>query len=802
MDKFDFKGIENKYKNAWNENKIHEAIDFSPKPKKYILVEFPYPSGAALHMGHMMRITPSDIYSRFLRMKGYNVLFPMGWDAFGLPAENYAIKTGIHPSETTKKSIKTMKDSLVDLGFSFDWDREISTIDPEYYKWTQWLFLKFFENNMAEYKEMPIWWCDELKTVLAEEEVLEDSNGNKISERGGHPVVRKNLKQWVLKIPTYAQKLLDGLEETDFPEAIKAAQINWIGKSEGAEVLFDIKNSEEKIKIFTTRIDTIFGATFLVVSPENPILEKVVTPENKENILKYQENLKSKSEFERTELQKEKTGVFTGSYAINPISKKEIPIFIGDFVLMSYGTGAIMGVPAHDERDFEFANKFNLEIIPVIKNEKTELPNANYGTLINSGEYDNQTSETAKNNLLDFISKNNIGNKKINYKIRDWVFSRQRYWGEPIPLIHLEDGSIVADKNLPVILPNVPDYTPTSDATSPLSKNKEWVNVEVDGKKGKRETNTMPNWAGSSWYFLRYIDAKNPNEFASQDKLKYWLPVDNYFGGAEHTTMHLLYSRFWHKFFFDLGIVPTSEPYQWRMNGGLVLGPDGKKMSKSLGNVVDPMPVAQNYGADAIRMGICFMGPIEDNFPWNENGVKACSKFLNVVWNLSSKITEEKIESQEIPLNILVKNISSMYENLRFNTAVSELMIFINQIKNEERISKEVFIKFLKCLAPLAPFISEELYQITNKTQFSKQSSIHLSEFPNADEGVLAIQKLQIPVQINGKLITTFEVVQNISQEELLKITQSNEKILKVLENKEIKKIIFVPNKILSILTS
>ena len=800
MDRYNFKEIENKYKNAWIEEKVSEAIDLSLKPKKYILVEFPYPSGAALHMGHMMRITPSDIYSRYLRMNGFNVLFPMGWDAFGLPAENYAIKTGIHPSETTKKSIKTMKDSLIDLGFSFDWDREISTIDPEYYKWTQWLFLKFFENNMAEYKEMPIWWCDELKTVLAEEEVLEDSNGNKISERGGHPVVRKNLKQWVLKIPQYAQKLLDGLDETEFPEAIKAAQANWIGRSEGAEVLFQVKNSAEKIKIFTTRIDTIFGATFLVVSPENPILEKIVTSENNEAVLNYKENLKSKSEFERAELQKEKTGVFTGSYAINPLSKKEIPIYIGDFVLMTYGTGAIMGVPAHDERDFEFANKFKLEIIPVVTNDKTELPNSEPGVLINSGEYNGQETEIATQNLFNFIENNNLGNKKVNFKIRDWVFSRQRYWGEPIPLIHLEDGSIIAEKNLPVVLPEVPDYTPTSDATSPLSKNLDWVNVTIDGKKGKRETNTMPNWAGSSWYFLRYIDAKNPNEFASQDKLKYWLPVDNYFGGAEHTTMHLLYSRFWHKFFYDLGIVPTSEPYKWRMNGGLVLGPDGKKMSKSLGNVVDPMPVAANYGADAIRMGICFMGPIEDNFPWNENGVKACNKFLNNVWNLSSKIVSEKSQTQEVAVNILIKNISTMYENLRFNTAVSELMIFVNHIKNDEKISKDVFLKFLKCLAPLAPFICEELFQKINNTEFSKKSSIHLTEFPKVDENILASQKITIPIQINGKLIITLEVSRDLNQEEIFTQAKQNEKISKIIEGKDIKKIIFVPNKILSLI--
>jgi len=800
MNYYDFKEIESKYKNSWHEEKVYEAVDFSPKPKKYILSEFPYPSGAALHMGHMMRFASADIYSRFLRMSGYNVLFPMGWDAFGLPAENYAIKTGIHPSVTTKKSIETMKKSLIHMGFGFDWSREISTIDPEYYKWTQWLFLKFYENGLAEYKEMPLWWCEELKTVLAEEEVLEDANGNKISERGGYPVIRKNLKQWILKMPTYAQKLIDGLNQTDFPEHIKNAQINWIGRSEGSEVLFSLKNSTEKIKIFTTRIDTIFGASFLVVSPEHPILEKIVTSENLEAVKSYQEKVKSKSELERTELQKDKTGIFTGSFAINPISNKEIPIYIGDFVLMSYGTGAIMGVPAHDERDFEFATKFNLEIIPVVANGIAELPSKEYGKLINSQDYNGLSSEEAKEKLNKFIEANALGSKKVNFKLRDWVFSRQRYWGEPIPLIHLEDGSIIPEANLPLVLPEVPNYEPSSDASAPLAKNTEWVNVEVKGQKGKRETNTMPNWAGSSWYFLRYIDPKNEKEFASPEKLKYWMPVDNYFGGAEHTTMHLLYSRFWNQFFHDINLVPVSEPYQWRLNGGLVLGPDGKKMSKSLGNTVDPLPIAEKYGADAIRMGISFMGPVEDSFPWNENGVKACYKLLNTVWGLADKLTPEKIESQDLHINTLIKNISSMYQNIRFNTAVSELMIFINQIKNDEKISSEVFIKFLKCLAPLAPFITEELYQKINNTEMSQETSIHTSVFPKFNADLLNTVEINLPIQINGKLISTIQIPQNLGQAEVLEKAKNNEKITKALENKEIVKIIFVPNKILSLI--
>lgn len=799
---YNFLEIEAKYKNKWHEEKVYEAIDFSSKPKKYILSEFPYPSGAALHMGHMMRFSTADIYSRYKRMSGYNVLFPMGWDAFGLPAENYAIKTGIHPSETTKKSIETMKSSLIHMGFGFDWDREISTIDPDYYKWTQWLFLKFYENNLAEYKEMPLWWCEELKTVLAEEEVLEDANGNKISERGGYPVIRKNLKQWILKMPSYAQKLIDGLDNTQFPEHIKNAQINWIGRSEGSEVLFDVKNSNEKIKIFTTRIDTIFGATFLVISPENPILEKIVSEEQKEEIVEYQEKVKSKSELERTELQKDKSGVFTGNFAINPISKKEIPIYIGDFVLMSYGTGAIMGVPAHDERDFEFANKYNLEITQVVDNGSKDLPSKEYGVLINSQEYNGLSSEEAKIKLNELIEKNNLGNKKVNFKLRDWVFSRQRYWGEPIPLIHLEDGTIIEETNLPLVLPEVPNYEPSADASAPLAKNTEWVNVEINGQNGKRETNTMPNWAGSSWYFLRYIDPKNKNEFASQDKLKYWMPVDNYFGGSEHTTMHLLYSRFWNQFFYDINLVPVSEPYHWRLNGGLVLGPDGKKMSKSLGNTVDPLPVAEKYGADAIRMGIAFMGPVEDSFPWNENGVRACYKVLNTIWNFSEKLTEEKVSSQEIHINNLIKNISSMYENIRLNTTVSEIMIFVNNIKNDEKISKEVFIKFLKCLAPLAPFITEELYQKVNGTKFEKNTSIHISEFPKYDESILNDIKINLPIQINGKLIATLEIAKDSTQEIVLEEIKKLDKLKSLLEGKEIKKIIFVPNKILSLLTN
>ena len=801
MNSYNFKEIENKYKNLWHEKKVYEAVDFDSKPKKYILAEFPYPSGAALHMGHMRRYTPSDTYSRFLRMKGYNVLFPIGWDAFGLPAEQYAIKTGVHPAKTTQDAISTMKDSLIKMGFGFDWDREISTINPDYYKWTQWLFLKFYENNMAEFKETQVWWCEQLKTVLAEEEVIEDKDGNKISERGEHPVVKKTLMQWVLKMPEYAQKLIDGLEQTDFPESIKSAQRNWIGKSEGAEVEFEIKNSNEKVKVFTTRIDTIFGASFIVVSPENKILEKIVSENKKQEVSQYQEKVKSKSELERTELNKDKTGVFTGAYAINPFSNREIPIYVGDFVLMTYGTGAIMGVPAHDERDFEFANKYNLEIIEVVKNNNTDLPNTDYGILINSENYNGLSTKDAQDKLIKFVEENNFGTRKVNFKLKDWVFTRQRYWGEPIPLIHLEDGSIIEEKNLPLLLPEVPDYTPSADGAAPLAKNKEWVEINIEGKKGKRETNTMPNWAGSSWYFLRFIDSKNNNEFADYEKLKYWMPVDNYFGGAEHTTMHLLYSRFWNKFLFDLGLVPTSEPYKWRINGGLLLDANGKKMSKSLGNVVDPMPIIEKYGSDASRMAINFMGPIQDNFHWNENGFKACNKLLNNIWNLQSKLVDAKFSNQELHINNLVKNISEMYENMKFNTAVSEIMIFINNVKNDEKISKDVFIKFLKCLAPLAPFTSEEIFQsINGNKELTKENSIHNSDFPKHDETVLSSVEIVLPIQINGKLISTISIEPNSSQETVLNEALKLEKVSKHISGKEIKKIVFVPNKILSLI--
>jgi leucyl-tRNA synthetase len=624
MSSYDHKDIEKRWAERWQADKTYKAEDFSKKPKKYILAEFPYPSGTALHAGHMMRYTVPDVYSRYLRMKGFNVLFPIGWDAFGLPAESFAVKSGVHPAITTRSAIDSYKDSIRKMGYGIDWDREIDTTDPSYYKWTQWLFLKFFQKGLAEYREMPIWWCEQLRTVLSDEEVLTDKDGNKISERGEYPVERKMLKQWVLKITEYADKLLEGLDEIDFPESIKTAQRSWIGRSYGANVSFPV--GELALDVFTTRPDTIFGVTYMAISPESTILEKLLENcENKDEVEKYISGAKKRSDLEKQK-NKDKTGVLIkGVFAKHPVTGKDIPLYTADYVLMDYGTGVIMGVPAHDERDNEFAKKLGIEILPVIETP-SDLEQEVYtgtGKMINSGAYDGMDSKEFSDVIIERFEKEGIGKRQKQYKLRDWIFSRQRYWGEPIPLIHTEDGQILAicdvddpedvNDKLPLELPELPDYTPSSDGASPLGRNKDWVNTtDRNGNPAKRETNTMPNWAGSCWYFIRYADPKNDKAFADPEKMKYWLPVDRYFGGAEHTTMHLLYSRFWYKFLSDQGLVPTSEPYMWRMNGGLLLGPDGTKMSKSKGNVIEPMDIVENYGADALRSFICFLGPYTD----------------------------------------------------------------------------------------------------------------------------------------------------------------------------------------------
>ena len=821
MKEYDFKTIEEKWKDKWLQDNIYEAVDFSEKPKKYILAEFPYPSGNFLHAGHMMRYTTPDVYSRYLRMKGYNVLFPMGWDAFGLPAENYAIKTGVHPAIITQETIKKFKESFLKMGYGIDWSREIDTTDPKYFKWTQWLFLKFFENGLAEYKETPIWWCEELKTVLADEEVVTDKNGNKISERGGKPVEKRMMKQWVLKIPQYAEKLLEGLDSVDFPESIKAAQRNWIGKSEGANIKFEIEG--EGIEVFTTRPDTIFGVTFMVFAPEHPFIKKIWDKiSNKKEVSNYIEKSKNKSDLER-QVEKEKTGVMLKGVSANvPLLNKEIPIFIADYVLMDYGTGVIMAVPAHDERDFKFAKKFGLNIMEVIKPEDTsdtsddkyvkigETVYTGEGIMVNSGEYTGMKSEEFREKIIKELEEKNLGKRSVSYKIRNWVFSRQRYWGEPIPLVHTKNGiEAICDtnnmdevnENLPLKLPDVPDFSPTSDGTSPLEKNSEWVNIIFKGKPARRETNTMPNWAGSCWYYIRYTDPKNDMAFANMEKMKYWLPVDKYFGGAEHTTLHLLYSRFWYRFFYDLGLVPTEEPYKWRLNGGLLLNPEGTKMSKSKENGVNPADEIEKYGADSLRMTICFMGPYDETYPWNPNIIKTVNKLIRNIYSLQEKVSEEKSEETlSKAYNIMVKNVSDMLENLKTNTCVSEIMIFVKHMQKVRYIGKDVWSGFLRILAPFAPFVSEELWQNTNNySEWKKENSVHLQSWPVYDKKYVDVEIITIPVQINGKVKAEIKINKEASEEEVKEIALSDEKIVRHIAGKECKKIIYVKGRVLSL---
>lgn len=819
---YDPKKIEEKWTKLWYNNNIYEAVDFSEKPKKYILAEFPYPSGQALHAGHMMRYTVPDVYARYLRMKGYNVLFPMSWDAFGLPAENYAVKTGINPATSTKEIIGHYKESIKKMGYGIDWNREFATTDPNYYKWTQWIFLLFYKAGLAEYREMPIWWCETLRTVLADEEVLTDKNGNKISERGEHPVERKMFKQWVLKMPAYAERLIEGLRNLDFPEAIKSAQTNWIGKSEGAEIKFKIFSENQaqqidELKVFTTRPDTIFGVTFMAVAPEHSFVQEVLKHiSNKEAVIDYLNKTKNISDLER-QTSKEKTGIkLEGIYAQNPLNGNPTPVYAADYILKDYGFGAIMGVPAHDDRDFEFAKKFGINIIQVIESSENEkLPFTTYGKVINSGEYNGITSEEFCKIIIKKLEKEGLGSGKITYKLRDWVFSRQRYWGEPIPVVHFDNGDISpicdpdnnkeVEENLPLVLPEVPDYNPTADGSSPLDRNKDWVNVDFDGKSAKRETNTMPNWAGSCWYYLRYCDPKNDQEFANYEKLKYWLPVDRYFGGAEHTTLHLLYSRFWHQFLYDLKKVPTPEPYQWRMNGGLLLGPDGKKMSKSKGNVVEPMEVIEKYGADALRLSICFLGPYEDTYPWNENSIKTLAKLVCNVYALRTKVDAETPEDGGIEFernyHSMVKKVSGMVENLKMNTAISEFMIFVGEAKKVQKISPEIWKGFIKLFAPFAPYVSEQLWQELHGSAeiLTKETSVHMQPWPEFNPQKLETSTIVIPVQINGRVRAEIEISHDDTEEHIKDIVLANKAVKKNLAASEIKKFIYVPNKIVNI---
>ena len=788
--------IEKKWQEYWEKNKTFftDVWDFS-KPKYYALDMFPYPSGQGLHVGHPEGYTATDILSRMKRMQGYNVLHPMGWDAFGLPAEQYAIKTGNHPAIFTRKNIETFKRQLKMLGFSFDWDKELATCDTSYYKWTQWIFSLLYKDGLAKLVEMPVNWCEELGCVLSNDEVI---NGK--SERGGFPVVRKNMKQWVLDIPKYAEKLLDGLNEIDWPESTKEIERNWIGKSVGAEVNFKIANSNNlEFTVFTTRPDTLFGATYCVLSPEHALISKITTPGQKQAVEDYIKQAALKSDLERTELNKDKTGVFTGSYAINPVNNKEIPIWISDYVLVTYGTGAIMAVPAHDQRDYEFAKKFDLDIIPVL--EGGDISKEAYvqdGTHINSEFLNGLNKQDAINKIISWLEERKIGTKKINYKLREWIFARQRYWGEPIPIVYTEDGKseILPDDQLPLILPELEDYSPSKSGASPLDKATSWVNTTLDGKKVTRETSTMPGAAGSSWYFLRYIDPKNENEFANQELLKHWMPVDLYVGGPEHAVGHLLYSRFWNEYLFDKGLSPVKEPFAKLRHQGMILGPNGEKMSKSKGNVINPDDMVKEYGADALRVYEMFMGPIDAAKPWDPNGIDGSKKFLDRVWRLykeSGKLQDKENKNLEKAYHYTVKKVTNDYETMNFNTAISQMMIFINAVNKEDIFPKEYAIGFLKLLNPVAPHITEELWA----TSLGNTNTISYEKFPEYDESKTLNDEITLPIQINGKLKATIKILSNEDESSIK--NKVHEAIESKLDNKNIVKEIYVKNKIYNI---
>lgn len=794
---YDFTNIEKKWQKYWEDNNTFKTdiYDFS-KPKYYALDMFPYPSGVGLHAGHPEGYTATDIVARMKRMQGYNVLHPMGFDSFGLPAEQFAISTGNHPEGFTKKNIETFKTQLKMLGFSYDWDREVSTSDPNFYKWTQWIFKQLFLDGYAKCVDMPVNWCEELGTVLANDEVIDGK-----SERGGYPVVRKNMKQWVIDIPAYAEKLLAGLDEIDWPESTKEIQRNWIGKSIGAHVDFKVKDTDFKFTVFTTRCDTLFGATYCVLAPEHKLVDMITTEEQKEAVENYKKLCASKSDLERTELNKEKTGVFTGAYAINPANNKEIPIWISDYVLATYGTGAIMAVPAHDDRDYEFAKKFNIPIIQVLDGDSIEEhAYTKDGVHINSEFLDGLNKEDAINKMIDWLEENNCGKKQVNYRLRDWIFARQRYWGEPIPIIHLENGKDVAlaDSELPLILPTLEDYK-GKNGKAPLENAIDWVNVEVDGVKGKRETSTMPGSAGSSWYFLRYIDPHNNECLADKKLLEHWMPVDLYVGGPEHAVGHLLYSRMWNNYLYDKGIVPVKEPFKKLVHQGMILGSNGIKMGKRYPEyVVNPNDIVKEYGADTLRLYEMFMGPLEADKPWNDDAVDGAKKFLDRIWRLyteENKITDQANSNLEKIYHKTVKKVTSDYESLSFNTAISQMMIFINAIYKEEVFPLEYAKGLLKLLNPIVPHITEELWSEV----FKQQNTIAYEPWPTYDEEKTIDDTYELVVQVNGKVRGKIETHTDTTEEEMKEKALQIENVKKHLEGLQIVKIVTIPKKLVSI---
>lgn len=790
---YNFGEIEKKWQTFWDEHKTFKSEMDKNKPKYYVLDMFPYPSGSGLHVGHPEGYTATDIVARYKRMNGHNVLHPMGWDSFGLPAENYAIKTGTHPAVTTEKNIATFKRQLKMLGFSYDWDREVATSGVDFYKWTQWIFVQLYNKGLAYEDEMLVNWCPELKTVLANEEIVDGK-----SEVGGHPVIRKPMKQWMLKITEYADRLLEGLDDVDWPESIKEMQRNWIGKSEGAQVKFKTESGEDEIEVFTTRPDTLFGATYMVLAPEHDLVEKLMSPEQHQAVKEYQEEAARKSDLERTELNKDKTGVFLGSYAINPANGKKVPVFISDYILASYGTGAIMAVPAHDERDYEFAKKFNLDIVQVLEGGNIEEEaHTGDGAHINSEFLDGMGKEDAIKKMIEWLEEKKLGEKKINYKIRDWLFSRQRYWGEPFPILKFEDGTVrcLEEDELPVTLPDVEKYEPSGTGESPLATIDDWLYITdpKTGKKARRETNTMPQWAGSCWYYLRYIDPSNKDRPWDEDLEKYWMPVDLYVGGAEHAVMHLLYARFWHKVLFDLGLVSTSEPFKRLINQGIILGEDGEKMSKSRGNVINPDGVVEEYGADTLRLYEMFMGPLEKVKPWNMNGVKGVYGFISKAFKTFAD-TSLHGEDDEETLKLLHKTIKKVTEDiddLKFNTAISAMMIFTNHCSKTKKFSKETAAKFALLVSPFAPHVGEEIWMLTGNKESLAQES-----WPKFDPEMVVDDKITMAVQVNGKTRATFDVPADISKEDFFSLVKADERISKHLEGKNLVKEIFVPGKI------
>ncbi len=792
---YDFKTIEAKWKEYWEKNETFKTDirDFS-KPKYYVLDMFPYPSGQGLHIGHIEGYTASDIMARFKRMQGFNVLHPMGFDAFGLQAEHFAVKTGNHPAVFTYKNIANFERQLKNAGMSFDWSKEIITCDPKYYKWTQWIFEQLYKDGLASYKDWPVNWCEELGTVLSNDEIIDGK-----SERGGYPVVRKNMKQWIVDIVKYADKLLDGHKELDWPASTIEMQKNWIGKSEGAEIEFKIKDSDKSFTVFTTRADTLFGVSYCTLAPEHKLVDEITSPKQKDEVEKYKAECAKKSELERTQLCTEKTGVFTGAYAINPVSGEDIPIYISDYVLVSYASGAVMAVPAHDERDYEFAKKYNLPIRPVLEGgDLTKQAFTGDGKHINSDFLNGLNKKDATIKMFEWLEQHKVGKRTVKYKLREWIFGRQRYWGEPIPVVHMQDGTtkLVPESELPLILPELDDYKPYN-GQSPLERKFDWVNVEIDGQNGKRETTTMPSSAASSWYFLRYVDPDNNEVFADKELVDHWLPVDLYVGGAEHAVGHLLYSRFWNRFLFDKGFVSHKEPFKKLVHPGMVLGSNSEKMSKSKGNVVNPDDVINDYGADVLRLYEMFMGPIQESKPWSTSGIEGVKRFLEKIWrtfieeNRVSKCENKNIEKI---YHQTVKKVTSDFENLAFNTAISQMMIFMNEIQSESSIPIEYAEGFVKLLNPIAPFISEEIWN-----RLGHEKTISYEKWPTFEEEKAKESTFEMIVQVNGKVKDKVVVSCDISEEEMKKQALALEKIKEIISDKDIQKVIVVKNRLVNL---